>query len=124
MSDQKIEVQISADVKDMLHGMQQAKESVETAAAGMRGDLEALVQSFEALGPAALAVGAVGLALEGLKMAVEYVNESIEKTQEMAESRRRRTRRTTTRPRKRRPSSFPTWPERMLMSRNGPALMP
>ena len=87
MSDGKIEVQISADVKDMLQGMKDAKESVETAVEGMRGDLGSMVESCEKFGIAAtLGVAAVGLAFEGLKEAISYAAEASAETKELAES--------------------------------------
>ena len=87
MSDGMIEVQISADVKDMLQGMQEAKESVETAVEGMRGDLGSMIESFETFGVSAtLGVAAAGLAFEGLKEVGSYVVESAAQTKELSES--------------------------------------
>lgn len=86
MSDQEIKVQITADVANMLKGMQQAKESVETAASGMRGNLGDMAESFEKLGASALALGAVGIAAESLKEAFNWVVETAHQVNEMSRS--------------------------------------
>jgi len=86
MSDQEVQVKISADVQSLLQGMKDAQEHVANATEGMKGDLGALVESFEKLGPAALAMGAVGIAMEGLKEGAASVMEAVKSTDELARS--------------------------------------
>ena len=86
MSDQEIAVKISADVKSLLQGMKDSQESVQTATEGMKGDLGALIESFEKMGPAALAMGAVGLAFEAMKEGFDFVKEAVNSTFELSES--------------------------------------
>jgi hypothetical protein len=83
---QEIAVKISADVKALLQGLKDAQEHTETAAAGMKGDLGSLIESFEKFGMASLAIGAVGLAFEGLKESFSFVKDAIDETNEMARS--------------------------------------
>jgi hypothetical protein len=83
---QEISVKISADVKSLLQGLKDAQEHTETAAAGIKGDLGSLIESFEKFGAASLAIGAVGLAFEGLKEAVGSITEAVKETNELTES--------------------------------------
>ena len=86
MSDQEVAVKISADVKSLLQGMKDSGDSVSTAAEGMKGDLGALIDSFEKMGSATLALGAVGLAFEALKEGFDWVKEAVNSTFELSES--------------------------------------
>ncbi len=86
MADQEVSVKLSADIKSFLQGMKDAQEHTEKAVSGMKGDLGALIESFEHMGGAALAIGAVGLAFEGLKESVEFIKEATHETNELAES--------------------------------------
>jgi hypothetical protein len=85
MADQEVSVKLSADIKSFLQGMKDAQEHTEKAVSGMKGDLGALIESFEHFGGAALAVGAAGLAMEGLKEAMEFIKEATHETNELAE---------------------------------------
>ncbi len=86
MSDQEVQVKFSGNVGDLLSGMKSAQESVATATEGIKGDMGALSEAFESMGPAALAIGGVGLAFEGLKEAIEDVQRSFEQFKELSES--------------------------------------
>ena len=85
-SETEAQVKFTADVKSLLTGMQEAKESVEGATSGMKGDIGALLESFEKLGPAALAAGGIGLAFEGLKEGIATISEATKVTDELARS--------------------------------------
>ncbi|MBI1751869.1 MAG: hypothetical protein HY014_05410 [Acidobacteria bacterium] len=86
MSDNEVNVKISADIKSFLQGMKEASENVEKSTAAIKGDLGSMIESFEHLGFASLAIGVVGLAFEGLKESAEFIKESIEETHELARS--------------------------------------
>ena len=51
--DQKVEVKFDAEIKGLLEGLKAAQEHVGTATEGMKGDLGAMIESFEKFGIAA-----------------------------------------------------------------------
>ena len=85
-SNKPVEVQFNAEIKGLLEGLKSAEEHLGSATEAMRGDLGAMIESFEKFGIAALAVGAAGLAFEGLKEATAWIGEAIEHTNQLARS--------------------------------------
>lgn len=85
MSDEKIQVQITAQVQSLLDGMSKAQSSVKEATEGMSTNIAKMAETFASMGTAAVGLAAVGLAFEAIKKSIEYVDESIEKTKELAE---------------------------------------
>ena len=85
-SDQEVDVKFGAEIKGLLEGIKSAQEHLGTATEGMRGDIGALIESFESLGVAALGVGVLGLAFEGLRELVDFVPEAIKEVGELTET--------------------------------------
>ena len=84
--DQKVEVKFDAEIKGLLEGLKSAEEHLGTATEAMRGDLGAMIESFEKFGIAAAGVGLAGLAFEALREAADFCVESVEKTNALARS--------------------------------------
>jgi hypothetical protein len=86
VSDENIQVSITAQIQDLLTGLGKAQESVKEATEGMTGSISGLAKTFEEMGGAAVLMAGVGLAMEGLSKGVEYVQEAVRETNELAES--------------------------------------
>jgi len=82
-----VEVGITANVKGLVDGFDKGAEHVESAVAGMKGDLGSLSDALGNMSVSMVAgLAVVGLAIEGVHEGLEFVKDSVKETLELAES--------------------------------------